>query len=131
MSEAIVVARKAAGAWCKSLGFPTTHRENDMPDAIVQAFEDGGLLVTDLHKRALEACENYSKAWRNFTFTAPENIEVDAVGRESLAARKPKPRWRVADCRVEDTVGKRFLDGLNGEQARAVADALNALEAQP
>jgi hypothetical protein len=72
---------------------------------IAGKLRDADLLVTDLHKRALEACEEYAR-WQD----GDESREGSAihqcrtVGRESLAARKPKPRWRVVGWPEQGTV---------------------------
>src|SRR5690349_546914 len=63
--------------------------------ARVAALEAAGP-VTDLHRRALEACEARAKV--DDTYLGPMDTRLQpsieaciAVGRESLAARKPKP----------------------------------------
>src|SRR5580765_3093376 len=89
---------------------------------LTDALHVAGLLVTDLHKRALEVAEAYRHDGVAFD---PKGCmpaaacralnALDSIGMESLAAKeaaKPKPRWRKVDCRIEDTVGKRFLDGF-------------------
>jgi len=73
--------------------------QGDMDAA--KALHAADLLVTDLHRRALEACEELSKCYDG----APVASSVCCdVGRESLAARKPKPRWRVVGWPEQGTV---------------------------
>jgi len=100
------------------------------------------LLVTDLHKRALETCERFAKAWD----AAPEYyydnstdgpITRDAldIGRESLAAKeaaKPKPRWTVRhqhNVSWVDDRGTSSTGPWTEDQAKAIARVLNELEA--
>ena len=56
------------------------------------------LRTSDLELRALEACEAYAEwidtGWRSAPLV-PQEGAVRAVGRESIAAKKPKGPWRV------------------------------------
>lgn len=122
-----------------------------------------GLLVTDLHRRALEACETYARTIDKYVppqdilgasvpdWRESSRLECYRVGRESLAAKQPpKPRWTVMHHGPTDswdvwhskplpvsppvtqsTFLKPMMTGLSEAQARAVADALNALEPKP
>ena len=85
-----------------------------------------------LPRRALEACEELSRCYEG----APVASSVARdVGRESLAARKPKPRWEVrtgdwfthvVDTHTKDRIG---FSGTKAE-ADAVAITLNKLDAE-
>jgi len=76
--------------------------QGDMDAA--KALRAAGLLVTDLHRRALEACEKYAAGWENGGLCGWAAEDCRTVGRESLAARKPKPRWRVVGWPEQGTV---------------------------
>jgi hypothetical protein len=62
---------------------------------IAMRLDRAGLLVTDLHKRALEACERMAQG-RSGPVPGPWPDEVSCyvVGRESLAAKQPPKRPR-------------------------------------
>ena len=110
----------------------------------VEALHAQGLLASDLHVRALTACEDIINE-RDGKPSASYPVDRAArIGRESLArkeVRKPRERWTVVQregCpRVFDVTGL----GINGaphwhgpfteSQARSVAAALNAEEAKP
>jgi len=110
---------------------------------LVIALDRAGLLVTDLHRRALEACEALAAEYGPLTVDiGPWNKSL-AVGRESLAAKeaaKTKPRWgvvnRTAAPEGHYVVCERFwnqdtpdtMGPFTEAQARVVANALNALE---
>jgi len=65
---------------------------------LVIALDRAGLLVTDLHRRALEACEALAAEYGPLTVDiGPWNKSL-AVGRESLAAKeaaKPARKWYI------------------------------------
>jgi hypothetical protein len=73
--------------------------ERNMEGEVVSALDAAGLLVTDLHRRAMEACELYAIRFKPSDFvTGSEGHQALTIGRESLAAKeaaKPKPRWQV------------------------------------
>ena len=107
--------------------------------AIADACDSTGLLVTPLHERALKACEDLVN---DFDWSVNGRLaECCAIGRESLAEKKA--RGPVSYARGWMTVGP--INGgwqvippqggaisisatLTEPQARAVAAALNALE---
>ncbi|HXJ69390.1 MAG TPA: hypothetical protein VNM39_10825 [Verrucomicrobiae bacterium] len=96
---------------------------------------DPAMFATDLHRRALEACEKMAKS--GVYISSEGNQEGFRIGQESLAAKeaaKPKPRWTVEEWRaggytVADD-GSRWNVNVPEAQARAVAEALNKLESE-
>jgi len=134
--KVIQEAVKAAGitfsgeiVWCGAHPGPPIGRTIE---SVCRALQSAGLLVTDLHRRALEACEELSMSYDG----APKAIRAcQEVGRESLAARKPKPRWEVRIggwfAHVVDTQAKdrAAFSGTKAE-AEAVVATLNRLDAE-
>jgi len=114
---------------------------------ISRVLSDRGLLVTDLHRRALEACERFARAWDanpdyyyDNSTDGPITQDTLAVGRESLAAKeaaKPKPRWTVHAAPdngdsfyiMRDEGKGPMMTGLTWKEACAAHKALNNLEA--
>jgi hypothetical protein len=109
------------------------------PDGAADALDRAGLLRSDLHERALRACEAMAED-KHDTYKA---INASAIGRESLALKQPKPRWHVAGesmgtdpfIDVFDTYDScgpaaRFFGKDRAENARAYAASKNALDAQ-
>jgi len=105
------------------------------------------LCLTDLHKRALEACEKHAVAYP-FKGTIKAKLDpswmCSVIGAESLAAKEAaKPaRWSAYDDAggsgwwVGENCAQHRFGNARGPwgtetQARAVADALNKLEDQP
>ena len=84
----------------------TPRRSYRTIESAISALDAAGLLVTDLHKRALEACERMYEAEhgpndgpmpRGWTSAERKSHrEAACIGAESLAAKQPpKPRWKV------------------------------------
>jgi hypothetical protein len=114
-------------------------------DRIVTALSDAGLLRTDLHERALKACEDFAHGMATSQLYRGEGPaenypgrDAFMVGRESLAL---KQRWTVGID--PDMYGKwGLMDGKQKvnlspqavahfdrkEMAQVAADALNARE---
>jgi hypothetical protein len=116
------------------------NRNDAVARDLASRLDSAGLLVTPLHERALEACDEFAGAVLNIELRS-HGAKVRDIGRESLAAkqaRQPVARWVVKkigpsfvvldghDC--VDT-NRRFSGGPS--QAVAVANALNALEDKP
>jgi len=62
-----------------------------------QALHAAGLLATDLHKRALEACERLAKAGGWIAASDDDNRLCADIGALSLASKRPpqpSPTWR-------------------------------------
>ena len=110
---------------------------------VASALDRAGLLVTDLHRRALRACETYALQYESYQ-RDPEarfsGAPIIDIGRESLAtkeAAKPKPRrWSARPVGHNETwilwdEQLRTLQwtGFTEAQARAVEKVLNELEA--
>jgi hypothetical protein len=108
---------------------------------MARALDSAGLLVTPLHERALKACEEYADATNGISGLASWAQRVRDIGRESLAARKakePVARYVAREITsnaihmtsVWDNALKQIAwTGFTEQQARAVAEALNTLEA--
>jgi hypothetical protein len=108
MSRPHSVAQRAANEWRVRNGlsplFPGLLGV-DIEYAVVEALSAAGLFITPLHERALEACKQVVAGG---TFLSGDaHTAVYAVGREALAAEKPKERWKatpgVTGYGVEDT----------------------------
>ena len=94
------------------------------------ALDSAGLLVTPLHERALRACEIVAREMdgcaRLHELWA---VEFLAIGRESLAAKKPVKSWCANG--PELWLNGRFFSGFRSHaEANAAQSALNALEAK-
>lgn len=116
----------------------------ELAEEVCEALKDANVLVTDLHERAIAACEGAALHWRDnhasLLLSAPGNVVV-VVGEESLAARAPKrPKkysaerrpaapssWRVA-VDGESAIYRNGQSDWSEAQARAVAAALNEAE---
>ena len=105
---------------------------------------DPVMFVTDLHKRALEACEGYCVAYpgtlTHADWSTRACVAVAEVGRESLAAKeaaKPAPKWLACTPSSPGSlwyvhelgIAGKVMGGFTEAQARAVAKALNETEA--
>jgi hypothetical protein len=105
---------------------------------IALRLDSAGLLVSELHEKALKACEELSGP-RGLGATMDELLIAEQVGRESLAAkqsRQPVERWTVASSLsginfgvVDNIPNHPVASNLTEQQARAVAKCLNDLEA--
>ena len=135
-------------------------RDDTGTEALAPRLSAAGLIVTPLHERALAACEaralhptiisggDVTEAEWNRTTAA--SAECIAVGRESLAAKKPKERffvrdrcphpasnskfrrWAVTDSTAINGSGNKGADVacfVNEAAARAYAAEQNAKEA--
>lgn len=113
-----------------------------VPCEVLNVLDAAGLLRTGLEKRAIEACEAYHEAcpnaWRD---GGTLQQVVGRLGRESLQSRKPQPRWKAREIGVgphwcAELVGQpgsRLYGAsvsLTEQQARAIADVLNKLDAE-
>ena len=93
-------------------------------------------LVTPLHERALEACkEMAAKESVCGGLFGPVGQMILDVGREALAADKPKERWKAIprlingpDWDVTHTGKKHWHGPFSAKQATEVADALNRVD---
>lgn len=119
-------AREAVAKALEAEGWPNTaalfRRGQEAMNVAIRALLP--LLATsDLERRALEACEKFAQA----TFEIPLaswGCEVRAVGRESLAAKKPKGPWRVVGHSALHSDGRAavFYDARGNADPAACAE---------
>ena len=114
----------------------TPRRSYRTIESAISALDAAGLLVTDLHKRALEACEDWGNdSPQAYVPTAEILKRMGDIGRESLAAKeaaKPKPRWTVRhqhNVSWVDDRGTSSTGPWTEDQAKAIARVLNELGA--
>ena len=109
--------------------------ESAVAGRIADALHAAGLLRTGVERECVEACKRVAtRGWEQ----GSHDGGTWSAGRAALEAEKPKVRWTVRQSRANanhfivdgPTVGQN-LGGFTEPQARAVADALNALEARP
>jgi hypothetical protein len=122
------------------------NRNDAVAQDLASRLDSAGLLITPLHERALKACEGlpaiYYFSGAGLRVSIPDEYAVAVgVGRESLAARKakePVARYVAREITsnaihmtsVWDNALKQIAwTGFTEQQARAVAEALNTLEA--
>jgi hypothetical protein len=136
MTDHIDAARRVARAVAPPIQPPAFRIE--VCDAVINALDRAGLLRTDIEQRAIKACERYAEACQTFQvqYTDQPYRDILVVGRESLAAKQPKPRWTVVA--TENAVIRwRVLDAHRTDEpmagfayesdARAYAASKNAL----
>ena len=106
---------------------------------VARALHAQGLLASDLHVRALTACERFHEDYEKELMTRKDAGDaVRKVGREALArkeVRKPREKWearrRQGCTHMFDVHGMGFNGfahshgPFTGSQARSVAAALN------
>ena len=122
----------------------------DVPAALgraVKALSAAGLLVTPMHERALAACEEIAGHYSLFPLTSDGSKDSSLgmgvrVGRESLEAKNPKPRYSVEHFNAWHPDEYRVIDHTRGigdvrgfgtraecEAIIAALESLNAKEA--
>jgi hypothetical protein len=140
IEEARAVAEKAASGWCAVNGLPTHgYADGDQPEAIVRALHAAGLLVTPAMRECVEACVGFKRENASLYSGEPSvigkrSLAVWDAGKAILAERTPpppKPRWTASgNALLRASRADSFITFETEAQAKAVADALNALESR-